>query len=123
MPTCLKAGVYSVKSLLLSSNSRSARSLAACLTSSMFLNTVKMGRAEDPSLLPRFLAVRASTPPVLIMSRAAAAISWRVNFGFGGIDPTLSKTLFYNFVLLYPFRYHLSTRQKKRPSRRTAEAH
>lgn len=56
----------------------------------MLRNTVKIGRAELPSVSPSSRAVSASMPLRETMSSAAATISSLVNLGFGGI-----RSLFY----------------------------
>lgn len=70
----------------------------------MFLNTVKMGRAELPSCSPTSRAVRASAPFWDTMVSAAWMISSLVNFGFGGIADSSVSVL---YVLNHAFLIHL----------------
>nr|WP_300901854.1 hypothetical protein [uncultured Acetatifactor sp.] len=57
----------------------------ACWTSSIFLNTVKIGLAELARYVPKALEVRASYPSVLTIFKAASIISAFVNFALGGM--------------------------------------
>ena len=97
IPNCLKAGVYCIAFCAKALKRSMAACCTACCTASIFRKTVKIGRAELPSCAPRSREVNASIPFALTSSSAAATISSRVNFGFGGMKHRpFSKSLVSN---------------------------
>ena len=64
-------------------------------------HTVKIGRAELPSLAPSSRAVNASIPLSLTSSNAAVTISSFVNVGLEGVGNLLSKTIVLHHMFYY----------------------